>query len=192
MPSPPTQEQLQRRRNLEIAKRQATVLVSIMATIFILCPECLRVYRNLCFVPALAWLTGLAFDLIGSLSNTWDNIPAVLRYFIPDLNIPITAPFDQIRTSVGPLLSKASLEAKLIAQEARIRIMAFKRVVFLVLANWFLRQLGQDPVGEDSSERSEDGTPGPVPVSDRWYGILIMTPPVHDYGFLPTGLNARE
>ncbi|RSL45926.1 hypothetical protein CEP53_010548 [Fusarium sp. AF-6] len=193
MPSPPTQEQLKRRRNLEIAKRQATVLVSIMATIFILCPECLKVYRNLCFVPALAWLTGLAFDLIGSLSNTWDNIPAVLKYFIPfDMNIPITAPFDQISTFICPLLSKASTEAKRVAQEAIIRITAFKRVVFLVLANWFLRQLGQDPVGENSSERSEDGTPGPAPVSDRWYGILVMTPPVHDYGSLPLDTNAKE
>ncbi|RMJ07396.1 hypothetical protein CDV36_013010 [Fusarium kuroshium] len=193
MPPLPTEAQLQRRRNLEIAKRQATFLVSIMATIFILCPECLRVYRNLCFVPALAWLTGLVFNLIESLSNTLDNVPAVLKYFIPgDMNVPITAPFDQIRTSVGPLLSKARTEANIIALEARVRIMAFRKVVLLVLANWFLRQLGQDPVGEDSSEGSEDVTPGPAPISNEWYGILVMTPPVYRYGSLLLAPNARE
>ncbi|RSL49689.1 hypothetical protein CEP54_012288 [Fusarium duplospermum] len=191
MPPPPTQTQLQRRRSLEIAKRQFTFLVSIMATIFTLCPECLRVYRNLCIVPALAWLIGLAFDLIESLSNTWDNAPPILKYFIPDVNIRFEAPFEQINTSVGPLLSKGSREAKLIALEARTRIMAIRKMVLLVLANWILRQLGQDPVGENSPGRSEDGTPGPAPVSDKWYEILVMTPPVHDYGSLPLDPDAR-
>lgn len=140
MPPPQTPT---RRRDLEIAKRQFTFLVSITATVFILCPECLRIYRNLCIVPALAWLTGFAFDLINSLSNTWDNAPAVLKYFIPvDMNVPITAPFDQISTYVGPTLSWATSRARLMALEAKARIMALRQVVLLVLANWFLHQLG--------------------------------------------------
>ncbi|UPK90794.1 hypothetical protein LCI18_001729 [Fusarium solani-melongenae] len=178
-----------RRRDLEIAKRQFTFLVSITATIFILCPECLRVYRNLCIVPALAWLTGFAFDLMNSLSNTWDNAPRVLKYLFPvDMPIRITAPFDQISTYVGPVLSWVSSHARLMALEAKARIIAFRQVVLLVLANWFLRQLGR----EDSGGESEDGAQGPSPASDRWYGILVMTPPVHDYGSLPLGAHASE
>ncbi|KAI8675580.1 hypothetical protein NCS57_00459600 [Fusarium keratoplasticum] len=187
MPPPQTPT---RRRDLEIAKRQFTFLVSITATIFILCPECLRIYRNLCIVPALAWLTGFAFDLINSLSNTWDNAPAVLKYFIPvDMNVPITAPFDQISTYVGPTLSWATSRARLMALEAKARIMALRQVVLLVLANWFLHQLG---LGESVGGESEDGAQGPSPISDRWYGILVMTPPVHDYGSLPLAAHTSE
>ncbi|EEU37262.1 uncharacterized protein NECHADRAFT_78360 [Fusarium vanettenii 77-13-4] len=192
MPPPQTRTPLQRSRDLEIAKRQFTFLVSITATIFILCPECLRIYRNLCIVPALAWLTGFAFDLINSLSNTLDNAPTLLKYFIPDMNIPITAPFDQICTSVGPIISKASSYARLMALEAKARIVALRQVVLLVLANWFLRQLGLDPIGENSGRESEDGAPGPAPISDRWFGLLVMTPPVHDYGSLPLDPKTSE
>lgn len=139
---PQTRTPLQRRRDLEIAKRQFTFLVSITATIFILCPQCLRIYRNLCIVPALAWLTGFVFDLINSLSDTWDNAPTLVKYFMPDLNIPITAPFDQICASVGPVISRANSYSKLMALEAKSRIVALRQVALLVLANWFLRQLG--------------------------------------------------
>lgn len=104
MPPPQTRTPLQRRQDLEIAKRQLTFLVSITATIFILCPQCLRIYRNLCIVPVLAWLTGSMFDLINSLSDTWDN----------------------------------------------------------------------------------------APISGRWYGIVVMTPPVHDYGSLSPDPNTND
>ena len=50
----------------------------------------------------------------------------------------------------------------------------------------------KDPIGENSGWEFEDGAPGPPPISDRWYGILIMTPPVHDYGSLPLGPNTSE
>ncbi|KAI8722688.1 hypothetical protein NCS52_00413200 [Fusarium sp. LHS14.1] len=189
---PQTRTPLQRRRDLEIAKRQFTFLVSITATIFILCPQCLRIYRNLCIVPALAWLTGFVFDLINSLSDTWDNAPTLVKYFMPDLNIPMVAPFDRISSCVDPILSRASSHAKLMALEAKSRIMVLRQVALLVLANWFLRQLGLDPIGENSGEKSEDGAPGPAPISDRWCGLLVMTPPVHDYGSLPVGPNTSE
>ncbi|KAM5343282.1 hypothetical protein ACJ41O_014248 [Fusarium nematophilum] len=182
MPVPPTQPPLQKRADLDAAKRQVIFLVSVAATIFILCPERWRIYRNLCIVPVLAWLTGLAFDMIKSLGDSWDNAPAWLKYFVPvNINVHIAAPFDQINSCVGGAVARIKSRIRPLALEAKARMAALKQAMVFLLIDLL------DSLRNKLSGTSEHGMPHPAP--DGWYGVLIMTPPVHDYGSFGLGLN---
>lgn len=68
--------------NRAAAKRQAVTTVSAVALIFILWPERFIILRNLCFVPVLAWLTSLVFDLKHGALDAWDGVPAWLKRII--------------------------------------------------------------------------------------------------------------
>ncbi|KAK1252384.1 hypothetical protein MKX08_003571 [Trichoderma sp. CBMAI-0020] len=64
------------------AKRQAVTTVSAIALVFILWPERFIIWRNLCFVPVVAWLTALVFDLKHGALDAWDGVPAWMKRFI--------------------------------------------------------------------------------------------------------------
>ncbi|KAK5999034.1 hypothetical protein PT974_01421 [Cladobotryum mycophilum] len=66
-----------------VTKQRAVICVSIVATTFILCPERLRIWRDLCVVPVLAWLTALAFDvkdgIDDAVNRAWNSVPSWIK-----------------------------------------------------------------------------------------------------------------
>jgi hypothetical protein len=68
--------------NRAAAKRQAVTTVSVVALILILWPERFIIWRNLCLVPVLAWVTALVFDLKHGALDAWDGVPAWMKRII--------------------------------------------------------------------------------------------------------------
>lgn len=64
------------------AKRQAVTTVSVVALILILWPERFIIWRNLCLVPVLAWVTSLVFDLKHGALDAWDGVPTWMKRII--------------------------------------------------------------------------------------------------------------
>ncbi|KAF5026413.1 hypothetical protein F66182_1478 [Fusarium sp. NRRL 66182] len=149
---------MQQHRELDVVRQQLVLLVSITATVFVLCPEWLQFYRNLCVVPLLAWLTGIVFDKIIMLNNAWDNAPAMVKYFVPVKFPQITPPFEQIRGSINRRIAVANTRLRHLFLEARS--------VLLALVNWLLCQTGRD----------QHKTPQPAAKPDQWVAILVATP----------------
>jgi hypothetical protein len=134
-PGSPPQVLPQRRRDLDVAKQQLVCLVTIIATLFVLCPEWLQLYRNLCVIPLLAYLTSITFDLIISLNEKWDRAPAVVKYFVP-VQIPeIAPPSEQICRLVRRRIVIASAKVHHFSLQLRSMVHA--------LVDWLLRQTGR-------------------------------------------------
>ncbi|KAM0187280.1 hypothetical protein ACHAPI_011193 [Fusarium lateritium] len=163
MPPSSPQAPLQR-QDLDVVKQQLVVLVSVITTIFVLCPEWLQFYRNLCAIPLLAWLTSRAFDYVILLDKAWDNAPTMVKYFVP-IDFPrITPPYEQIRGLTRRKLDIASIKMRRFASEIRR--------VLLALVNWILCQMSR---ASDSSE-SQQQKPKPTPKPDGWIVIIVATP----------------
>ncbi|KAF9777080.1 hypothetical protein IL306_004648 [Fusarium sp. DS 682] len=188
----------QRRQDLDVVKQQLVVVVSVAATLFVLCPEWLQFYRNLCMVPLLAWLTAKGFDLVIMLNDKWDNAPAMVKYFVP-IDFPeITPPYEKIRNLANRRMSIASTKCRHFISEIR--------TVLLTLVNWLLSQVAASkwatemsidslsdtkvlgPSNVDSSE-SQPKTTMPAPKPDKWVAILVTTPLVSDDTEIDFGTN---
>lgn len=134
-PRPPPQ----RRHDLAVVKQQLVIVVSVAATLFVLCPEWLQFYRNLAVIPLLAWLTAKGFDLVIMLNNKWDNAPAMVKYFVP-IDFPqITPPFEKMRSLGNRQLAVARTKFRHFSSEVR--------AVVVALINWVLAQIsgGESP-----------------------------------------------
>jgi hypothetical protein len=132
MPPSSPQAPLQR-QDLDVVKQQLVVLVSVITTVFVLCPEWLQFYRNLCAIPLLAWLTSRAFDFVIKLDKAWDSAPAMVKYFVP-IDFPtITPPYEQIRGLTRRRMDIASIKLRRFASELRR--------VLVALVNWILCQM---------------------------------------------------
>ncbi|KAF4955343.1 hypothetical protein FSARC_11877 [Fusarium sarcochroum] len=167
-----SQAPLQRRRDLDVVKQQLVFLVSTIAAVFVLCPECLQFYRNLCVIPLLAWLTATAFDTVIILNDAWDNAPTMVKFFIP-IDFPeITPPFEQIRCSANKGMAIARIKLGQFLTEMR--------PLLLALVDWLMGQTGRGPSNSNSPE-SQLKTPQHAPKPDQWVAILVTTPPVYDY-----------
>jgi hypothetical protein len=132
MPRSSPQAPLQR-HDLDVVKQQLVVLVSVVTTVIVLCPEWLQFYRNLCAIPLLAWLTSRAFDFVIKLDKAWDSAPAMVKYFVPVDFPTITPPYEQIRGLTRRRLDIASIKLRRFASEMRR--------VLLALVNWILCQM---------------------------------------------------
>ncbi|KAF4340073.1 hypothetical protein FBEOM_6008 [Fusarium beomiforme] len=161
----------QRRQDLDVVKQQLVVVVSVTATLFVLCPEWLQFYRNLCMIPLLAWLTSKGFDLVIMLNDKWDNAPAMVKYFVP-IDFPeITPPYEKIRSLASRRMEIASAKFRHLSSEIR--------AILLTLVNWLLSQFAADPSEVDSTEPQPKITK-PAPKPDKWVAILVTTPLVSD------------
>ncbi|RGP81406.1 hypothetical protein FLONG3_551 [Fusarium longipes] len=169
-PGSPPQVLPQRRHDLDVAKQQLVCIVTIIATLFVLCPEWLQLYRNLCVIPLLAYLTSVTFDLIISLNEKWDRAPAVVKYFVP-VQIPeIAPPSEQI---IGLLKRRIAIAgAKL--QHFALQLRSLVRASI----DWLLRQTGSGSVGK-VSPGSEVKTPQ-ASKPDRWVAVLVTTPVIEE------------
>jgi hypothetical protein len=132
MPPSSPQAPLQR-QDLDVVKQQLVVLVSVITTVFVLCPEWLQFYRNLCAIPLLAWLTSRAFDFVIKLDKAWDSAPAMVKYFVPVDFPTITPPYEQIRGLTKRRMDIASIKLRRFASELRR--------VLVALVNWILCQM---------------------------------------------------
>ncbi|SPJ77929.1 uncharacterized protein FTOL_06352 [Fusarium torulosum] len=170
MPRSSPQAPLQR-QDLDEVKQQLVVLVSVITTVFVLCPEWLQFYRNLCAIPLLAWLTARAFDFVIKLDKAWDNAPAMVKYFVP-IDFPmITPPYEQIRGLTKRRIDIASIKLR--------RFVSELRRILIALVNWILCQMPRDPFTSDSPG-SQQEKPKPAPKPDGWVLILVATPLIYN------------
>ncbi|KAH7150827.1 hypothetical protein DER46DRAFT_613920 [Fusarium sp. MPI-SDFR-AT-0072] len=175
-PRPP----LQRRHDLAVVKQQLVVVVSVTATLFVLCPEWLQFYRNLAVIPLLAWLTAKGFDLVIMLNDKWDNAPAMVKYFVP-IDFPqITPPFEKMRSLGNKQLAVARTKFRYLPSEVR--------AVILTLVNWALAQISGSQ-SEVESPVSEERKAKPAPKPDEWVAILVTTPLITDDTCIDFGMN---
>lgn len=133
-PSPP-QAPLQRRHDLNIVKQQLVYLVTIVATLFVLCPERLQLYRNLCVIPLLAYLTAITFDLVISLNEKWDNAPAVVKYFVPIQLPEISPPSEQFCRLVTRQIEIANNKSR--------HFFTHLRSILHTVIDWIFSQIGR-------------------------------------------------
>ncbi|GKU06848.1 hypothetical protein FLAG1_08028 [Fusarium langsethiae] len=162
----PPQVLPQRRHDLDVAKQQLVCIVTIIATLFVLCPERYQLYRNLAVIPLLAYVTSRTFDLIISLNEKWDRAPAVVKYFVP-VQIPeIAPPSEQICRLVNSQIVTASDKVHQFSLQLRSIVHA--------LVDWILRQTGQGSFSK-GSPGSDAKTPK-QPKPDRWVAVLVTTP----------------
>lgn len=132
--SPPPAVLPQRRHDLDVAKQQLVCIVTIVATLFVLCPERYQLYRNLAVIPILAYVTSRIFDLVISLNEKWDRAPAVVKYFVP-VQIPeIAPPSEQIVGLVKNQVATAGDKLHHFSLQLRSMVRA--------LVDWILRQTG--------------------------------------------------
>jgi hypothetical protein len=125
----------QRRHDLDVAKQQLVCIVTIIATLFVLCPERYQLYRNLAVIPVIAYVTSRTFDLIISLNEKWDRAPAVVKYFVP-VQIPeIAPPTEQLCCLVKNQITTAGDKVHQFSLQLRSMVRA--------LLDWILRQTGQ-------------------------------------------------
>ncbi|KAJ4123983.1 hypothetical protein NW765_007029 [Fusarium oxysporum] len=175
-PRPPPQ----RRHDLAVVKQQLVIVVSVAATLFVLCPEWLQFYRNLAVIPLLAWLTAKGFDLVIMLNNKWDNAPAMVKYFVP-IDFPqITPPFEKMRSLGNRQLAVARTKFRHFSSEVR--------AVVVALMNWVLAQISGDQ-SEVESPVSEERKAKPAPKPDEWVTILVTTPLLNDDTGIDFGMN---
>ncbi|KAH7466622.1 hypothetical protein FOMA001_g16800 [Fusarium oxysporum f. sp. matthiolae] len=175
-PRPPPQ----RRHDLAVVKQQLVIVVSVAATLFVLCPEWLQFYRNLAVIPLLAWLTAKGFDLVIMLNNKWDNAPAMVKYFVP-IDFPqITPPFEKMRSLGNRQLAVARTKFRHFSSEVR--------AVVVALMNWVLAQISGDQ-SEVESPVSEERKAKPAPKPDEWVAILVTTPLINDDTGIDFGMN---
>lgn len=132
MPRSSPQAPLQR-HDLDVVKQQLVVLVSVVTTVIVLCPEWLQFYRNLCAIPLLAWLTSRGFDFVIKLDKAWDSAPAMVKYFVPVDFPTITPPYEQIRGLTKRRMDITTIKLRRFASEMRR--------VLLALVNWILCQM---------------------------------------------------
>ncbi|KAM0234729.1 hypothetical protein ACHAPO_006093 [Fusarium lateritium] len=124
----------QRRHDLDVAKQQLVCIVTIIATLFVLCPERYQLYRNLAVIPVIAYVTSRTFDLIISLNEKWDRAPAVVKYFVP-VQIPeIAPPTEQICCLVKNQIATSGDKVHQFSLHLRSMVRA--------LVDWTLRQTG--------------------------------------------------
>jgi hypothetical protein len=162
----PLQVLPQRRHDLDVAKQQLVCIVTIIATLFVLCPERYQLYRNLAVIPLLAYVTSKTFDLIISLNEKWDRAPAVVKYFVP-VQIPeIAPPSEQICRLVNSQIVTASDKVHQFSLQLRSIVHA--------LVDWILRQTGQGSFSK-GAPGSDAKTPKQLK-PDRWVAVLVTTP----------------
>ncbi|KAM0082422.1 hypothetical protein ACKRZS_005407 [Fusarium odoratissimum] len=175
-PRPPPQ----RRHDLAVVKQQLVIVVSVAATLFVLCPEWLQFYRNLAVIPLLAWLTAKGFDLVIMLNDKWDNAPAMVKYFVP-IDFPqITPPFEKMRSLGNRQLAVARTKFRHFSSEVR--------AVVVALMNWVLAQISGGQSGVDSPV-SKEKKAKPAPNPDEWVAILVTTPLINDDTSIDFGTN---
>ncbi|KAL6836004.1 hypothetical protein J3E69DRAFT_320110 [Trichoderma sp. SZMC 28015] len=171
--------------NRAAAKRQAVTTVSVVTLIFILWPERYIIFRNLCLVPVLAWLTSLVFDLKHGALDAWDGVPAWFKRIIgaDDNNTSSNArgpsrrgarhPQNQATTFSDYVLMHLVDTASWIKSEA-VRLWG---IVGPVIGEWVHQALqlliSQIPASESSSSTWAEK---PAPEFTQFYGILIKTP----------------
>ncbi|CAJ0554960.1 Ff.00g134730.m01.CDS01 [Fusarium sp. VM40] len=166
MPRSSPQAPLQR-HDLDVVKQQLVVLVSVVTTVIVLCPEWLQFYRNLCAIPLLAWLTSRGFDFVIKLDKAWDSAPAMVKYFVPVDFPTITPPYEQIRGLTKRRMEITTIKLRRFASEMRR--------ILLALVNWILCQMPRDTFTSDSPGSQQD-KPAPKPKPDGWVAILVATP----------------
>lgn len=164
--SPPPAVLPQRRHDLDVAKQQLVCIVTIVATLFVLCPERYQLYRNLAVIPILAYVTSRIFDLVISLNEKWDRAPAVVKYFVP-VQIPeIAPPSEQIVGLVKNQVATAGDKLHHFSLQLRSMVRA--------LVDWILRQTGSASFNKDTP--GSDAKTPKKPKPDRWVAVLVTTP----------------
>ncbi|KKO97461.1 hypothetical protein THAR02_10440 [Trichoderma harzianum] len=168
--------------NRAAAKRQAVTTVSVVTLIFILWPERYIIFRNLCLVPVLAWLTSLVFDLKHGALDAWDGVPAWFKRIIgADDNTSSNAsgpsrrgarhPQSQATTFSDYVLMHLVDTASWIKSEA-VRLWG---IVGPVIGQW-IHQALQLLISQTSESSSSTWAEKPAPEFTQFYGILIKSP----------------
>ncbi|KAF4453788.1 hypothetical protein F53441_3614 [Fusarium austroafricanum] len=171
---------LQPRSDLKVVKQQLIFLVTLIATLFVLCPERYQFYRNLCVIPVLAWCTGMVFDLVILLNNKWDNAPAMVKYVVPFDFPDIKPPFDQIRGAVTKRMDGASTNLRQFWLRTRSLVLTF--------VNWLLSDFTSDP-SNTISPGPEQKTSQPTPKPEQWVALVVATPIIYDANLFDMSLD---
>ncbi|KAM0248869.1 hypothetical protein ACHAQJ_009268 [Trichoderma viride] len=171
--------------NRAAAKRQAVTTVSAIALVFILWPERFIIWRNLCLVPVLAWLTALVFDLKHGALDAWDGVPAWVKRFIgADDNSSSSSgtsrmgarrPTSQFNSGnmSDYVLMHLGDTVSLVKSEA-VRLWGIVRPI---LGEW-IRQVIHFLISQanQSSSSSSPLPQKPAPEFTQYYGILVKLP----------------
>ncbi|KAF5675792.1 hypothetical protein FHETE_2395 [Fusarium heterosporum] len=155
--------------DLKVVKQQLVILVTIIATLFVLCPQWLQFYRNLCLIPLIAWFTAMAFDIVILLNDKWDNAPAMVKYFVPVDFPKIAPPFEQIRSIVNRRVALSSTRLRQFILEIK--------PLMLALIDWLLCQMGRGSLNNDSQGTQQGSQTASKPKPDRWVAVVVTTPP---------------
>ncbi|KAL7922760.1 hypothetical protein ACQKWADRAFT_291308 [Trichoderma austrokoningii] len=166
------------------AKRQAVVSVSAIALVFILWPERFIIWRNLCFVPVVAWLTALVFDLKHGALDAWDGVPAWMKRIIgaDDSSSNNTNRSSgagarnsnraKSRTMPDHVLMHLGDTISLVKKEAA----RMWQIVRPILAEW-IRQVIHFLTSKTSANRvPSSSSRKPSPEFTQYYGILVKLP----------------
>ncbi|EHK22721.1 uncharacterized protein TRIVIDRAFT_53979 [Trichoderma virens Gv29-8] len=170
--------------NRAAAKRQAVITVSVVTFIFILWPERYIIWRNLCLVPVLAWLTSLVFDLKHGALDAWDGVPAWLKRIIgADDNSTYTNSSGSSRTGARQPQSQATaildyVLMRLVRTAFWIKCEAVRlwEVTGPLMVEWINQAIHLLISQVSASQTSSSaGAEKPAPKFTQYYGILLKT-----------------
>ena len=74
-----------------VTKREAIVIVTATATLYVFWPERLWIFKAAFNIALLGWVTALAFDAKEAGIEAWDGIPAWLKNYLGGGAIPGTS-----------------------------------------------------------------------------------------------------
>ncbi|KAM0460602.1 hypothetical protein ACHAPV_004879 [Trichoderma viride] len=176
------------------AKRQAVATVSAIALVFILWPERFIIWRNLCFVPVVAWLTALVFDLKHGALDAWDGVPAWMKRFIgaDDSSSSSSSNYNNNNRSSGTGArhgsnrTKSTTMPEFVLMHLGDTVSLVKKeaarmwdIVRPILAQW-IRQVVHFLTSQTSANRMPSPTSSsprkPSPEFTQYYGILVKLP----------------
>ncbi|KAL7787930.1 hypothetical protein V8C37DRAFT_389062 [Trichoderma ceciliae] len=176
--------------NRAAAKRQAVTTVSAVALILILWPERFIVWRNLCLVPVLAWLTALVFDLKHGALDAWDGVPAWLKRIIgaeesgssssssrasrmgarvPQSRFGSRTMSDYVLIHLGDTVSLVESEA--------VRLWGIIRPILVEWIRQAIHLINSQILSASTHQRASTDSPQkPAPEFPEYYGILVKLP----------------
>ncbi|KAL7947965.1 hypothetical protein V8C42DRAFT_342952 [Trichoderma barbatum] len=174
--------------NRAAAKRQAVTTVSIVTLTFILWPERYIIWRNLCLVPVLAWLTSLVFDLKHGALDAWDGVPAWLKRIMGADDSSSSSSSSNTRgpsrmgarhapNQAPTILDYVLMHLVETVSWIKNEVMTFWEVMGPVVVEWICQAIHLLNSKLSASQGSSFAGPEkPAPEFTQYYGILAKVP----------------